>query len=240
MSRQTTNLEQSMGDSDSHGFMQKAAKSMASKPGTIATYLLTAAGAFYIANTFQYTPKQGVKFGNVNSAIAEDASDLKQAENYLINGDKLRKNKEYSNAIEELTKAKEIYSLEPDKVKRDGNYGAALISLADCYIHWTLSSKFIDKKTLPDSIENLKKGFELAERGVKDMEEYSQLGQEEKKVSEGFISWAYNLMGMATKYLGNPEKAMDYYTNSLKYDPNNSDAETNFRGVYNNYTVFIK
>ena len=149
---------------------------------------------------------------NVHEVRAEEVSDKviseadkKLAEEYLIKGDTLRRNanqqktpEKYNDAIKQLTSAVEIYRKIPDKIKLEGDYGASCISLADAHINYTLESCFWNKKILPDSIERLKLGMELLYEGIKDMENYSKLGSAQKKEADGFLSWAYGLIGKST------------------------------------------
>jgi tetratricopeptide (TPR) repeat protein len=195
-------------------------------------------------NETNYKPDSVIEYAkNVvgpSNAYAGNLGSIEEATALLIEGDQLRKNDNCEKAIKKLSKSVNMYQSHEEELTLDefGNYGAALVSLADCYVHDTLEANFVENDALPNSLERLKKGRKYAEESLEKFELYSQQGKEKANEGKIFESWAYNLLGMSTKYLDGPASAKKFYKQAMDLNPNNEDAAYNLEHVWDNHNAF--
>lgn len=209
--------------------------------------MIVALVVFVIINIFESGLEKKVRNTCIHSFVggsahAEENDDLyKQAMFIAKKGNEFFVQHKYGEAIPALEQAKELWEQLPQE-KRGINYATTLAGLGGSYIHFVVETYFNKGYKLPDALNKLERGRNLALRAIDEYNNYASVNSADETKSKRaitFSSGAYNVLGVATKYLGDPEKAKVYYNEAIRRR-SNQDAENNLKGVYNNKDVFLK
>ena len=171
------------------------------------------------------------------------AGGYERALEFASKGNELQLQEKYEQALPILEKSLEEWKeVPPHEMKggRAGNYAATLSALASCYVHTTIDAYSNENDLYPNSLERFRKAKNLAEEAIETYELCQDTASGETKSNcYKYASGAFNVLGLANKYLGKLDKAEKYYNEAIKRR-DNPDAEYNLKRLEDNFDVFLR
>jgi hypothetical protein len=166
-----------------------------------------------------------VAAGSVLYAKTADAGSqvYEEALSVAKKGNELWISSNYVDAIPALKKAVVLWEKVPQK-ERYGNYGATLTGLAGSIVHHTIRTDKDEYK--------LREGLNIAEKAVQDFEYCKKIDKESASTCHRLSSGAFNIMGLANKYLGRKDVAKKCYEKAINRNPSNEDAKYNLSKLH--------